>query len=249
MKLSTFLLVCIVLWPAAGRLAAQNLQLHYDLRHTVDPAQNPKNYPTLYVEYFKTLDSGVHLFKPGSFLLKTQADFQGKGGNIGKFFIQVSQSFRCWRPKVFVSLQYSGGLGVTEPKQYSFYIYNTFSVGAEIPFHWKGAWLSSLLYYKYVSYTNPSHDFLYTLYWFAGLRHYRWEIAGDFSCWTENKDHGDDATRGLSGKRFFFYAEPQLWFNLHKPWGLGTKINIYYHINTPANTFQAYPSLAIRCKL
>lgn len=230
-------------------LSAQTLQLHYDLRHTIDPAHNTHNYPTLYFEYFKTQDSGRHFIKPGSFLLKTQADLLGSGHNIGKFYFQVSQSFRCWRPGIFISLQYSGGLGVTEPKQYSYYINNTFSAGLEIPFRWKGAWLSSVLDYKYVPYARPSHDFLYTLYWWKGFLNYKLECSGDFSCWTENKDHGDDLTSGQNGKRFFFFAEPQLWLNINKITALGTKINLFYHINTVDNLLQIYPTVAARCKL
>src|SRR5882762_1613767 len=118
-------------------LSAQDLQLHYDPRHTLDPAHNAKNFPTLYFQYFKNQDSGKAFIKPGSFLLKVQADLQGNDHNIGQTYLQVSQSFRCWKPKIFLSLQYSGGLGVTEPKQYSFYINNTWSAGLAYPFQWK----------------------------------------------------------------------------------------------------------------
>jgi hypothetical protein len=232
-----------------SRLTAQTLQLHYDLRHSVDPAHNSSNFPTLYFEYFKARDSGTHFIKPGSFLLKMETDLQGAQTNIGKSYIQVTQSFRCWRPKVFLSLQYSGGLGVTEPKQYSYYIVNTFSAGAEYPFGWKGAWFSSILYYKYVPYTKPTQDFLYTFYWWKGFLHYKLEFAGDFSVWTENKDHGDAGTAAERGKRFFFFAEPQVWFNIDKVLAAGSKINMYYHVNTVDNLFQAYPTIAVRCKL
>ncbi|HSZ34891.1 MAG TPA: hypothetical protein VK772_16360, partial [Puia sp.] len=46
---------------------SQNIQLVYDLRHTADPVNNPKNFPTLYFEYFKLQDSGRSFIKPGSF--------------------------------------------------------------------------------------------------------------------------------------------------------------------------------------
>jgi hypothetical protein len=120
---------------------SQTLQLHYDIRHTVDPKRNTKNFPTLYFEYFKSQDSGKSFIKPGSFLLKMQADFLGEKDNMGKFYMQVSQSFRFWKPKIFLSLQYSGGLGITEPKQYSYYLANTFSAGLEYPFKWGSAWM------------------------------------------------------------------------------------------------------------
>ncbi len=234
---------------SAQNLQAQNLQFHYDLRHTVDPGLNPRNFPTLYYEYFKARDSGHAFIKPGNFLLKTEADLLGEGTNIGKFYFQVSQSFRCWKPKIFLQLQYSGGAGITAPKQYSYYITNTYQAGAEIPFHWKGAWFSSVLDYKYVSYTRPTNDFIYTFYWWKGLLHYKLELAGDFSVWTENKNHGDAATAAMTGKRSFFFAEPQVWYNFNKIIALGSKLNCYYHVNTITNIFQAYPTLAIKAKL
>jgi hypothetical protein len=231
-------------------LTAQNLQLHYDLRHTVDPAVNPHNFPTLYFEYFKPArDSAQAFIKPGSFLLKTEADLLGSGDNIGKFYLQISQSFRCWKPKIYLSLQYSGGGGITQPAQYSYYIYNNWCAGMEIPFHWLGAWCTSVLDYKYVAYSRPTNDFLYTFYWWKGLAHYKWQFSGDFSCWTENRNHGDEATEGLKGKWFFFFAEPQIWYNLNKTMALGSKINGYYHVNTYANVFQVYPTVAVKVKL
>lgn len=252
----------------SGTLLAQNLQLHYDLRHSTDPAHNPNNFPTLYFEYFKSRDTGSatssaprrpgdpisgrtgsFFIQPGSFLFKTQADLLGAKNNIGKFYCQVSQSFRCWKPRIYLSLQYSGGLGVTEPKQYSYYINNTFSAGPEYLFQWKGVWLNSALYYRYVPYDRPSGDLLYTLYWWKGLMHYKLELAGDFSIWTENKNHGDAYTAGQKGKRFFFFAEPQIWYTINKSLALGSKVNTYYHVNTTANLLQVYPTIAVKCKL
>lgn len=255
----------------ATLLSAQELQFHYDPRHTLDPSHNAHNYPSLFFQFFKNQDSGRslkktldhsekrvtfsrrHVFrislKPGSFLLQAKADFQGASHNVSQAYLQISQSFRCWKPRIFLSFQYSGGLGVTEPKQYSYYINNAFSLGLSYPFQWKGAWLSAVLDYKYIPYTKPTHDPLFTLYWWSGYFHYKVEFSGDFSTWTENKDHGDAYTAGQRGKRFFFFAEPQLWYNVNKTFSLGTRINMYYHINTSDDRFQVYPTAAVRCKL
>lgn len=130
--------------------------------------------------------------------------------------MQVSQSFRFWKPKIFLSLQYSGGMGITEPKQYSYYITNTFDAGLDYPFKWGNAYLSSVLDYKLVAFKKPSHDFLYTLYWWKGIWNYTSELSGDFSIWTENINHGDEFTKDLHGKRFYFFAEPQYWYNITK---------------------------------
>lgn len=242
-------LVCLSCLLFGKPAEAQNLQLHEDFRHSIDPAQNPKNYPSLYFEYFKNQDSGKSFLKPGAFLLKTQVDLSGDQHNIGQSYIQVSQSLRFWKPKVFLSLQYNGGLGVTDPKQYSYYITNTYSAGASYTFPWKGAWLSSVLAYKYLSYPKPSQDFIFTQYWWSGHFHYKLEFAGDFSIWTENKDHGDAATANLTGKRFFFFGEPQVWLNLNKTFAIGSKINLYYHVNTTADLFQVYPTAGLKWKL
>ena len=230
-------------------LKAQSLQLHYDARHTFDAKRNPKNFPTLYFEYFKTLDTGKAFVKPGSFLLKAQTDFAGDQANIGKYYMQVSQELRFWKPKVFINLQYSGGLGITTPRQYSYYILNTYSVGVSYPFKLWSAYMSSVLNFKYVPYAKPSKDFLYTLYFFKGLWNYKTEFAGDFSVWTENKDHGDDFTAGQQGKRFFFFAEPQFWYNVNRSFAFGTKFNTNYHVLTNDNVLTVYPTAAIRVKL
>lgn len=241
-----------IIWlfsSTATALSAQDLQLHYDSRHTLDPSHNAHNFPTLYFQYFKSYDSGQAFIKPGNFLLKLQSDFSGSGNNIGQSYVQVSQSFRCWKPKVFLSLQYNGGLGITEPKQYSFYIDNAYSAGLEYPFRWKGAWMSAIMDYRYTAYARPSFDPFFTLYWWSGYFHYKLEFAGDFSIWTGNKDHGDAATTGQRGKRFFFFAEPQLWYTLNKVLAVGTKTSMYYHINTTDGLLQVYPTAAVRFKL
>lgn len=48
---------------------------------------------------------------------------------------------------------------------------------------------------------------------------------------------------------FIFFAEPQFWLKIHGAFSAGTKINMYYHVLTTESIFQAYPTLAIRCKL
>ncbi|HEV3223767.1 MAG TPA: DUF5020 family protein [Puia sp.] len=228
---------------------SQNIQLVYDLRHTADPGNNPKNFPTLYFEYFKSQDSGKSFIKPGSFLFKMEADAFGPGMNTCKIYFQVSQTLRFWVSKVFLHLSVSSGLGVTEPKQYSYYILNTYLAGVALPFQWKGGFYSLVLDYKYVPYKIPSSDFLSTFYYYRGFFNYRFEFLGDFSCWTENKNHGDTLTVNMIGKQFFFYGEPQLWYRLAGGCSVGGRMNIYYHVYTNENKWQVYPAIGIRWKL
>jgi hypothetical protein len=243
------LLLCTLLLCVSFLGTGQTLQLHYDLRHTASPDRNAKNFITLYFEYFKTQDSGKSFIKPGSFLLKMQADFTGEKTNMGKFYMQVSQSFRCWTPKIFLNLQYSGGLGITEPRQYSYYIIHAYSIGLNYPFKWGSAYLAAVANYKYVPYNKPTNDFLCTLYWWKGLWSYKGELSGDFSIWTENRNHGDDFTKDMHGKRFSFFSEPQFWYKLNNIFYVGAKVTTYYHVNTTDNFFEVYSTIGLKCKL
>ncbi|PWT78180.1 MAG: hypothetical protein C5B59_02275 [Bacteroidetes bacterium] len=243
--------ICSVLVALALALQShsQNLQLHYDFRHTLDPAHNASNFPTVYFEYFKSQDSGRAFIKPGSFLIKMQADFLGQRNNMGKFFMQVAQSFRFWKPKVFLVAQFSSGMGVTEPKQYSYYISNAYSFGISYPFQWKGGWFNSMLTYTYNALAKPSHDFLYSFYWGKGFWNYKFEFIGDFEVYSLNKNQGDELTKNLEGKWICFFGEPQFWYNLNKHLALGSKINLYYHVLNFDDHFQVYPTIALKYKL
>src|SRR5450432_3930686 len=83
---------------------SQNIQLVYDMRHSTDTKNNPKNFPTLYFEYFKSKDSSRAFIKPGSFLFKVQADAVVPGTNTSKMYFQVAQTLRFCNPKVFLDL-------------------------------------------------------------------------------------------------------------------------------------------------
>jgi len=238
--MKSLLLLLMTIWGVIA--SAQTLQLHYDLRHTLDPSHNPTNFPTIYFEYFKSKDT------LGSFLLKMESDLNGANHNTGKFYMQVSQSVKFWKPKIYMQLQYSGGMGIAEPGSYGYYITNAFSAGAVYPFQWKGAWFSTSLSYTYNAFKKPSHDFLYTLYWGRGFWNYKFEFSGDINLYTQNKNLGDAYTSNLRGKRLSFFGEPQVWFKIHNGFVLGSKVNMYYHVLTNQDLLQVYPTIAARFK-
>jgi hypothetical protein len=241
-------LFLLMLAITSSNVFSQNLQLHYDLRHTIDPAHNPRNFPTLYFEYFKAQNDTSSFIKPGTFFIKMETDLQGQGDNIGKAFIQTSQTFRFWKPAIYLSLQYSGGLGVTEPKQYSYYINNGISLGPTYLFQLKGAYFSTAIYYTYNMLQKPSHDFLYTLYWGKGFWNYKVEFSGDIELYSLNKNQGDDLTKNLHGKTISFFGEPQIWFKIKGNFSMGSKVLLYYHVITAQNVFELYPTIAARIK-
>ncbi len=230
-------------------LFAQSLQLHYDFRHTLDPERNTENFPTLYFEYFHSQDSGSLFFKPGSFMIKIQTDFTGKDRNPGKLYMQVSQSFRFWKPKIFLYVEYSGGLGIAEPGSYGYYITNGLSLGLSHLFSWHQGYYNFALSYRYNSFTKPSCDGMFSFYWWKGLFNYKVEMSGDIETWTANKNHGDILTEGLKGKTIFVYGEPEIWFNLNNKFAAGTKIITSYHVFFPDNILSVYPTIAVKYKI
>ncbi|WP_428660079.1 DUF5020 family protein [Runella sp.] len=220
---------------------AQQFELHYDFRHTVDPKMQSKNFPTLFFEYFKSKEIG-------STLLKIQTDFKGNKGNIGQCFIQLSQTIKFWKPKIYLNVGYSGGLGIIESIKGGFYINNSYALGAAYPFLGKNSWYSAVLCYRYSAFEKPSHDTQFTFYVGKGIRNYKFITSASLVCWTENRNHGDDYTKNLSGKKLAFFGDPQIWYNVGKGFSAGSKIWLYYHVLTPENTIQAYPTLAVKYK-
>ncbi|MEZ0610829.1 DUF5020 family protein [Fibrella sp. WM1] len=231
------LLLLLVGSALAGR--AQQLQLHYDFRHSINADLNRRNFASMTFEYFKGNDS------TGSFLLKMQADFTGENNNIGQLFLQVSKNLRYWQPKVYLSLTYSGGLGVAPPA-YGYYLTNTAGVGIAYPFQWRGAWFSASLVYRLSTFPRPSHDPQLTFYFGRGFANYRILVAGSLVAWSENRNQGTDFTKELSGKKVAFFGDPQCWVKLTKAVSVGSRINLFYHVLTNENQVQVYPTLALK---
>ena len=228
---------------------SQQLQLHYDLRHSVDPEHTKKNFPAFYFEYFRSAkaDSVYGSIKPGSFLFKMQSEFSGERNNTGQFYMQISQGFRFWKPKIYLQFQYNGGLGIAEPGSYGFYLTNAFSIGASYSFQWKAkAFFNVYSSYKYTAFKKASHDNISAFFWLAFFANYRISFTGNIVGWTENRNHGDAFTINKTGKKFSLYSDPQVWFKVYKGLAAGSRVQVYYHTLTENDEVQAYPSVALR---
>jgi hypothetical protein len=220
---------------------SQNLQIHYDFRHTLDRRTNPCNYPTFSFEYFKNIDT----LGSGSFLIKLQADLNGKNNNTGQVYTQISQSLRFWKPKIYLSLNYSGGLGVT-PSAFGYYVSNSYGMGIAYPFQWQGAWVATSLIVRYTAFDRPSYNPQLTLYFGRGFINYRIFTSGSLVFWTQNKDQGIESTKDQHGKKFAFFGDPQFWFRIKNGLSAGTRVNVYYHIYTMDNKVQLYPTIGLK---
>lgn len=219
---------------------SQALQLHYDFRHSTDPKLNTANYPTFYFEYFKNVDT----LGTGSFLFKLQTDLNGKNNNIGQCFTQISQSLKYWKPKLYIYLTYSGGLGVT-PTSFGFYIPNSFAAGASGLLVWKGVWISPSLSLRVNMFDKPSYDPQVTLYVGRGFFNYKLFASGSFTFWTENRNQGNDATNDLRGKKFAFFGDPQIWIKIKNNVSVGSKVNVLYNL-TGERQMKFYPTVGIK---
>lgn len=222
-------------------LFSQNIQLHYDFRHTIDPELNSRNFPSFSFEYFKEIDtSGT-----GSFLFKLDARLDGKNSNMGQVFTQISQTFRFWKPKPGLSLNYSGGLGAT-PSGYGYYLSNAFGIGVAMPFQWKGAWVATCLAFRVNFFEKPSYDPQFTLYFGKGFLNCRIFTDGSFIIWTENKNQGNDFTKNLTGKKFVFFGDPKIWIRIKGGFSVGSKVNVFYNLMGRPGQVQFYPTLGTK---
>lgn len=220
---------------------SQNLQLHHDFRHSIDPERNTQNFTTFSFEYFKLIDT----VGTGSFLLKIQADLNGKKTNIGQVFTQVSQTLRFWKPKVYLSLNYSGGLGAT-PSSFGYYIANAYGLGISYPFQWNGAWLSANIQVRYNAFDEPSYDPQLTFYFGKGIKNYKYFVAGSFVFWTQNRNEGNALTAHLKGKKFAFFGDPQFWMKIKNGFSVGSRINVFHGVISEGKEVQFYPTLGMK---
>ncbi|MCD9014715.1 DUF5020 family protein [Parachryseolinea silvisoli] len=237
MKFLLFSMLVAICLPTLS----QNLQLHYDFRHSLDPDLHRRNFPTFSFEYFKQLDT----VGTGSFLLKIQADLNGRNHNVGQVFTQLSQSLRFWKPKVYLALHYSGGLGTTDDG-HGFYLPSSYGAGISYPFQWKGAWLVINALVRHNAFVQPSYDPQVTFYFGRGFFHYKVFVAGSFVCWTENRDRGEVYTALLRGKKLALFGDPQIWIKVWRSFSVGTRLNIFYHVLRDDNSIQIYPTLGTK---
>ena len=234
-----FFLSAFIILSSAGM--SQNLQLHYDFRHSIDPKLNPKNFPTFNFEYFKNIDT----VGTGSFLLKVQSDLNGVRSNVGQVFTQVLQTLKFWKPDLYLALNYTGGLGVASDS-YGYYINNSFGLGISYPFQWKGAWFNTNLLFRYTTFDKASYDPQFTFYYGKGFLNYRIFLTGSFVFWTENRNRGDNYTKDLNGKKFVLFGDPQIWIRIRKVFSVGSRINVYYNVLDNDDHIMVYPTIGAK---
>jgi hypothetical protein len=219
----------------------QELQLHYDFRHSIDPALNARNFPWINFKYFKKLDT----LGKGDFLLEVQSYLDGKKHNIGQTFFQMAQNIKFWKPKLYLYLYYSGGLGVTR-SSFGYYISNSYSIGVTYPITFPKTWLSISLMYRYSALSKPSHDPQLNFYIGGALMNYRLIYSNTLVFWAPDRNNGLPENLGKKGKHISFFGDPQIWYTLGKGFSAGTRVSLYYRVLTSDNRLRAYPTVGIK---
>jgi len=218
--------------------AQQDLQLHYDWRHTIDPRNNARDFPAVTFKSFKAMEFG-------SFLLKLEANLDGAQRNVSKGYVEVSQTLRFWKAPIFALGEYTGGLGLFDEAGGGYYIANAYIAGAAYPFKWNGGWANVSLGYKHTNFRRASHDPQMTLYWGRPLGR-RWAFASTGVYWTQNQNHGDDFTAGLTGKRASFLIENEMWWRAVGLVSVGSEVRVSRNVYATDGRLLVYPTLGVR---
>lgn len=224
--------------PAARVASAQDLQLHYDWRHTVDPRNNARDFPALTFKSFKAMPFG-------SFLLKLEANLDGERHNVSKGYLEVSQTLRFWKAPVYALGEYKGGLGLFDDASGGYYITSAYAVGAAYPFPWNGGYASVSLAYKYTNFRRASRDPQLTLHWGRPLGT-RWSFASTGVLWTLNRNQGDDFTASLTGKRASFLFENEIWWRAVGLVSVGSEVRVSRNVYATDGRLLLYPTLGVR---
>lgn len=154
----TILMCC--LWLFSTSVFAQNLQLHYDFRHTLHSKHEANNYFTSTFEMFKP-------DKWGSTFLFVDFNYNQDQGNIGLAYWEIARDIKIASSPIMAHVEYNGGVGNDNFSGFS--IANAYMVGPSYAFSHKKTNIGTYLAYKYIAFEKISHDVQWTLTWFTPL--------------------------------------------------------------------------------
>ncbi len=243
------LLFAVVALVSAHTALAQNIQLHYDLGHTLYSDLTPRMSVTTTIEMFKP-------DKWGSTYFFTDIDYKNDGV-VGAYW-EVSREFNVTKNKQWAAhVEYNGGSTTGESGATSYWgsrFQHALLAGGA--WNWHSADFSHTfsfqLMYKY--YFKNSHDgahpfnsFQATSVWGMTFGQGLCTFCGFADLWYDKKVKGN----------LIFVSEPQFWFNLNtiKGWdginlSLGTEVeisnNFLINENNEQNKFYVVPTIAAK---
>lgn len=230
--MSRKILLTLLLFSSLGALRAQNLQLHFDPRHTFYGS----DVPTASQNY---LTATFEMFKPdqwGSTFMFVDFDLNNSKKNIGLVYAEIAREFKIGDFPLMPHLEFNGGLGN------GFSIPSSYMAGFGYPFQLGNFFMSTYVAYKLNAFQEVSNDAQWTVTWNATVADGKLSLAGFLDLWSENKDH----TGAESGKKLIMLSEPQIWYNFTPNFALGTEVELSYNFVVGPNHFYAIPTLATK---
>ena len=219
---------------------AQNLQLHFDPRHSLygnDAA--PVNFMTATFEMYKP-------DKWGSTFMFADFDFSYNDRNLGLVYTEIVRDFKIKGFPLMPHIEYNGGLGLARDTQFGFPIENAYLAGFSYPFQLGKFYMGTYLAYKLNAFKKKSHDVQWTVTWTANLANNKLSLSGFVDLWSENKDRTGDS--GKSGKKAVLLGEPQIWYNVTPNFSIGSETELSYNFvkAQEQNRFFAIPTMAVK---
>jgi len=218
---------------------AQSVALLYDLRHTTDSANNPRNFTEVEFKYFKALSFGP-------FLMKEEIDLNGANDNASKIYTQLSQGIALGSTSVNLHLGYSGGLGLFDNATGGYYLQNCYELGLEHPFSWGTAFGNAYAALRYTNAQRPSYDPMLVVYLGRFFSNYKILGSVDLEVWTTNRNLGDPWNSNLSGKTVSCLIEAEFWVKIRGKLSAGTLTRITYNVYANSNRWLVYPTIGLK---
>lgn len=240
MNYKNMLLACLLPICGGAGVAAQNVQLHFDSRHSLyGNDAGPVNFMTATFEMFKP-------DKWGSTFMFVDFDFSAKDGNMGLSYMEIARDFKIKGFPLMPHIEYNGGLGLVRNTDYGFSIPNAYLAGLSYPFQLGQFYMGTYLAYKLNAFKKNSHDIQWTVTWNANLANNKLTLSGFLDLWSENKDTTGES--GKSGKRLILLSEPQIWYNVTPNFSVGSEVELSYNfVNASQHKrFYAIPTLAAK---
>lgn len=225
---------------------SQNVQLHYDLGHTIDKDLTNRQSVTTTVEMFKA-------DKLGNTFFFTDIDYQ-KDGVMGAYW-EISREFNVSKNGQWaVHAEYDGGITSDKESKMATRFQHAFLCGAA--WNWAAADFSKTFslqaMYKYHfngqnAWNRPFSSFQATMVWGITFAEKLCTFAGFCDVWYDKSVNGN----------WIVVSEPQFWFNLNALKGfdginlsLGTEVelsnNFVFDENGRNNRFYAIPTVAAK---
>lgn len=218
-------------------LQAQNLQLHFDPRHSLydDKVGTPVNYLTATFEMYKP-------DKWGNTFMFVDVDFNFDKRSPGLAYTEIAREFKIGGFPLLPHIEYNGGLGLVKGTGSGFSIPSAYLGGFGYPFQLGNFFMNTYVVYKLNDFKKVSHDVQWTVTWNSTLADGKLSLSGFFDLWTENKDRAGVK----SGKKLVILSEPQIWYNVTPQFALGSEVEVSYNFVVGTEKFYAIPTLATK---